>query len=459
MMIINDSHNNISQFNKLPPLMKIYDLTREKFPNVYFPTDESYYEEKVEQMSHFSSEFQSVFAILNIDVSKLLNNIPVFLVESSMANEYVAVPGCQCSVRVPEDKSYSLIDDFDIDDWVNSKEGDRDDPRERISKVFSIADMLGVYIYSGDSDLIPRRIFIWMDKILDYAKNKKKTQDKITSNAQALFDLVLYHEMAHALMDVELYVVHPAPNFSYANDYPYRFIEEAYANGIALTILMDKSCHFTAQKTFIEDFVKSQGNGYCEGWELYKYHVDNINQWMGLKVLFNYEFARLLRDWWKDKRFHDFKCYKGVGHRGWIAVRDHSDKWGIIELPSQKMVGGFKKYDSFWSFDENGLCMVRLDQEHGYLYGYVNEQGAEQIPVEYEYLYSFENGITIAKKDGWYGAIDLNNKTVIPFSLPYEDVRGFRNGRAAVKNNAGKWGVIDTTGKEIVPCTSDEIIP
>ena len=430
--------------------MKIYDLTRGKYPLIYEPKYN--YDWGIEYMSHLSSEFRSVFAKHNIDVNKLLNNIPIFLVESSMANEYIAVPYCQCSVRVPADKSCSSINDFDIDDWVNSKEGDKDDPRERTPKGFTISDLLGVYIYSGERDLIPRRIFIWMDKI---AKNNTNTQGKTTENVHALFEMVLYHELAHALMDVELYGVHPAPHFSYANDYPYRFIEEAYANDIALTTLMDNSHRLSsAQEKFIENFVKSQGEGYSEGWELYKYHVDNINQWMGLKVLFNYEFARLLRDWWKDKRFHDFKCYKGVGHRGWIAVRDHSDKWGIIELPSQKMVAGFKKYDWFWSFDENGLCMVQLN----HLYGYVNEQGEEQIPVEYDHLYSFENGITIAKKDGWYGAIDLNNQIVIPFNLPYEDVREFRNGKAAVKNAADKWGVIDTTGKEIVPCTSDKII-
>jgi hypothetical protein len=440
--------------------MKIFNLTRGKYPNVYFPQDDLYYVERMEQMSHLSFEFMSVFASSNIDVSKLLNDVPVFLVESSMANEYMAVPECHCSVCVPADKSYSLIDDFDIDNWANSKEGYKDDPRERISKGLSIEDLLGVYIYSGDNDLIPRRVFIWMDKILDYAKKNTKNKGEIIENARALFDLVLYHEMAHALMDVELYGVHPAPNFSYANDYPYRFIEEAYANGIALTILLNtNSFHVSsAQKSFIEAFVKKQGEGYSEGWELFRYRVDNINQFIGLKVLFNYEFARLLRDWWKDKRFHDLVCYKGVGHREWIAVRYYHDKWGIIEIPNQKAVTGFKKYDSFWSFDENGLCMVRLDQEHGYLYGYVNEQGVEQIPVEYDHLYCFENGITVAKKEGFYGAIDLNNQIVIPFNLPYEDVRAFRNGRAAVKNSAGKWGLIDTTGKEIVPCTSDVIL-
>jgi len=442
--------------------MKIYVLTRGKYPLIYEPKYN--YDWGMDYMSHLSSEFLSVFAKHNIDVNKLLNNIPIFLVESSMANEYIAVPGCQCSVRVPEDKTYSLINDFDIDDWANSKEGDKDDPRERTPKGFAITDLLGVYIYLGEHNPIPRRIFIWMDKIADYANNNTNTQGKTTGNAQKLFDLVLYHELAHALMDVELYGVHPAPYFTYANDYPYRFIEEAYANGIALTILLDNRPHplFSTQKKFIENFVKNQSEGYSEGWEIYELVVDktdiNLDQWMALKVLFNYELALVLRDWWEGREFDDLWFYKTVGRKGKIAVRDHYRKWGIMELPSQEMVTGFKKYDSFRSFDENGLCKVRLDQKPGYLYGYVNEQGAEQIPVEYEHLYSFENGITIAKKDGWYGAVDLNNQIVIPFNLPYEDVRGFRNGRAAVKNAADKWGVIDTTGKEIVPCTSDEII-
>lgn len=294
-------------------LMKIYDLTRGKYPLIYEPTYN--YAGNVEEMSHLSSEFKSVFAKPNIDVKKLLNNIPVFLVESSMADEYVAVPGCQCSVRVPEDKRLSLVKRFNIDKWVNLKESDKEDPLERTSKNFTITDLLGVYIYSSEYDLIPRRIFIWMDKILDYVKNKKNAheQDKTTSNAQALFDLVLYHEMAHALMDVEMYGVHPAPNFSYAKDYPYRFIEEAYANGIALTILMDNRCLTSAQKIFIENFVKSQGEGYSEGWEIYELVVDgtindigkNISQWMALKVRFNYKLALHLRDWWEGKEFDD----------------------------------------------------------------------------------------------------------------------------------------------------------
>ena len=452
--------------------MKIHDLTRGKYPSLYSTTNDFVYAENAKQMAHYSSGFQSLFANNKNDIGALLNNIPVFLVESSMSCEYVSVPGCQCLVQVPEDNYATIVDteDFDINKWVASKESDipeKDDPRERTSRGFSITDLLGVYIYKGNHDIMPRRIFIWLDKIMACAERNTKVKAYINDNACALFELVLYHELGHALMDVELYGVHPSPKFSYAKNAPYRFYEEAFANGVALSILMADKHAVASQKplilqqqSFIENFVKSQGWGYSDGWELYMRHVDNIDQWMGIKVLFNFEIVLFLKAIWKHKPFIE-TVFEGVGHDGWIAVKDRCDKWdkwSIIELPSQNAVAGFKKYDSFCSFDGNGLCMVRVDQEHGYLYGYVNEQGVEQIPVEYDHLYSFENGITIAKKDGWYGAIDLNNKIVIPFNLPYDDVRGFRNGRAAVKNSAGKWGVIDTNGKEIVPCTNDSIV-
>jgi hypothetical protein len=38
------------------------------------------------------------------------------------------------------------------------------------------------------------------------------------------------------------------------------------------------------------------------------------------------------------------------------------------------------------------------------------------------------------------------------------DVRGFRDGRASVKDDADQWGVINTKGELIVPCENDTII-
>lgn len=297
--------------------VKIFDLTRGKFPKIFYTSDEPCYAEHIMNVSLFCSEFQKQFVESNsFGINKLLNNIPVFVVESSMADEYVGVPGCNCSIRVPTDRFGSLNDsEFDIDEWVQSKDDrkeKKEDPRERISKSFTISDLLGVYIYSNEHDVIPRRIFIWIDKILDYAeKNQRFKNDSQTiKNVQALFDMVLYHEMAHALMDVELYDVYPAPNFSYTNDYPYRFCEEACANGIALTALMYNGqgqilpLNFY-QQNFIEDFVRRQGAGYSYGWDLYennKVLSDTISKWMGIKVLFNYDIACILKDLWNEIR-------------------------------------------------------------------------------------------------------------------------------------------------------------
>lgn len=441
--------------------MKIFDLTRGKYPQLYFPAVS--YDSDLEYVIHGCSRFVTMFQPPRTDIKSILSGVPIFLVESSMANEFVAVPGCECSVLVPKDKYLSHVGkEFDIDDWVKSKEKEmsdkKDDPRERIQLNSTICDMLGVYVSLHENNPMARRIFIWMDKIVDYAIKNTKNKVDINDNALALFELVLYHEIGHALMDVELYGIHPSPFFSYGKDYIYRFIEEAYANGIALSIVLNNPFK-KKQQGFIEDFVKIQGPGYSDGLHLGLQHCVHIDQWMAVKVLFNYEFALMLRETWKSHHCIPLEnCVEIVGRAGWLAVKDHNCKWGIMELVTHKMVNGFKKYDSFWSFDKNGLCLVRLDKPNGYLYGYVNEQGVEKIPVKYDNIYSFENGITVAKLNGVYGIIDVNNHIIASFNLNYLDMRGLRNGYATMKDYSNKWGAIDAKGNVVVPCQYDSLV-
>lgn len=263
--------------------MKIFDLTRGKYPEMYSSAKDSFYADKVNYMAYFISKFASKYAQkTKNDVGVLLNNVPVFLVETSMSCKCVAVPGCQCSVIVPKDNGHSVDD---------------------------IWDVLGLYIYTNDQDIIPRRIFIWMDKIKYCAEEDTKDMADINDNARALFDKVLFHEMSHALMDVELYGVLPAPDFSYVKDKTYRFIEEAYANGVALSVLMDNIN--VKQQQFIANFVENQGPGYSEGGKLYKYCVPNIEQWLGIKTLFNNDIDCLLKDFMNDndKDFDKLKCF------------------------------------------------------------------------------------------------------------------------------------------------------
>lgn len=97
--------------------------------------------------------------------------------------------------------------------------------------------------------------------------------------------------------------------------------------------------------------------------------------------------------------------------------------------------------------EKNGLIKVSLMHyfdlhyhrqfgEIGGLWGWINLDGEEVIKPEYAYVSRFENGlVTVCKADEWY--------EVEP-------------GRYWCENE--KWGVIDETGKEVIPFLYDEIL-
>jgi len=116
------------------------------------------------------------------------------------------------------------------------------------------------------------------------------------------------------------------------------------------------------------------------------------------------------------------------------------------------------KYNFIWSFDSDGLCMVGLDTPKGYKYGYINFEGCEQIEVKYDHVYSFENGLAVAKLGGYYGIINEQDEEVVPFELDYPDMRGLRNGYATMKDEYGKWGAINAKGQVVIPCEYDSLV-
>lgn len=280
-------HNGKASTGQSVKALKIFDLTRGKYPQMY-------------DLSPMSSFIHSIGG--NSDVASRLSDIPIFLVESTMEGVYISVPEEGCSVCVPPDKFCSISGEkFDIDEWFRSKEDSVRNPNEPTSIV--INDLLGVYIYNSNNRLMPRKIFIWMDKIQKVVDEKTKAGQSRPGNAGALFDLVLYHELSHGLMDVELYGKVPASGFTYS-DYVYRCIEEAYANAISLKTLENKDSYLLkTAKVFIKDFVQNQGPGYEDGWDLYLndcVRAKELEQWMYAKVLFNYDVAREIRNFWKE---------------------------------------------------------------------------------------------------------------------------------------------------------------
>ena len=77
---------------------------------------------------------------------------------------------------------------------------------------------------------------------------------------------------------------------------------------------------------------------------------------------------------------------------------------------------------------------------------------------KYDSVESFYEGLAKVKlgddETGKYGYVDTTGKEVVP--LKYDYTESFSGGLAGVRLN-GKWGFVDKTGKEVVPVKYDSV--
>ena len=73
---------------------------------------------------------------------------------------------------------------------------------------------------------------------------------------------------------------------------------------------------------------------------------------------------------------------------------------------------------------------------------------------QYTNVFSFSEGLASVNVVWKWGFIDKTGKQVIP--CLYDDADSFSEGLATVKVGI-KWGFIDKTGKQIIPCLYDEV--
>ena len=135
---------------------------------------------------------------------------------------------------------------------------------------------------------------------------------------------------------------------------------------------------------------------------------------------------------------------------------DHVEVWDDDYKPALldwqgRVVVPFKYDGISWMHEgfAEGLVPVVLNEK----VGFINEQGVEVIPPQYDSTGYFSEGLApVAKCDasGWYkwGVIDKTGKLVVP--MKYEGIHDYNGGLAAVLMN-DKWGLLDTNGKLVVP--------
>ena len=132
---------------------------------------------------------------------------------------------------------------------------------------------------------------------------------------------------------------------------------------------------------------------------------------------------------------------RGQFSEGLIKVSGLDKKWGYIDKTGKEVIP--LKYDFVIGF-KDGLTLVKLDGKSGY----IDKNGKEVIPVKYDDVNYFSGGLARIELDGKYGYTDKTGKEVIP--LKYDGAGDFSEGLAGVELD-GKWWYIDKTGKEVIP--------
>jgi len=115
-------------------------------------------------------------------------------------------------------------------------------------------------------------------------------------------------------------------------------------------------------------------------------------------------------------------------------------------------------YADALSFSE-GMAMVRTGTfgASGRA-GFIDRSGNVVIPLQYDFAYSFSNGRAVVENHPNIGVIDTTGRVVVPIEGHRHDVRHFSEGRMAVLRNDAQlnipwilWGFVNTEGSMVVP--------
>lgn len=129
-----------------------------------------------------------------------------------------------------------------------------------------------------------------------------------------------------------------------------------------------------------------------------------------------------------------------------FATVVHENKVGLVNPDGDIVIP--VEYEFIDRFSE-GVVAVQKDKQ----WGFVNIKNEVVIPFEYDYAGSFFNGrATVLKNDNWYL---INNIGEIVTVLPYLQVNNFHDGLALVLIQGLKFAFMDSTGQIAIPMIYD----
>ena len=183
--------------------------------------------------------------------------------------------------------------------------------------------------------------------------------------------------------------------------------------------------------------------------------------------------------------------YSGVISPQVVAAEGPGSSRVFINRAGQVVSSGYYSISGF----VDGMAKVEKNSRE---YGFVNEAGVLVIPCDYRTTFDFRDGFTAARREYdsaaphdifdktgkivgtingvsvesnagngcfsvWsnesgrkrYGFVDYTGKQIVP--CKYAEIKDFSGGVAAVKTFDQKWGFVNTDGTEIVPCQYKDV--
>lgn len=134
-----------------------------------------------------------------------------------------------------------------------------------------------------------------------------------------------------------------------------------------------------------------------------------------------------------------------------IALVINNDKYGFVDETGKEIITCI--YDKAVDFYNGKTIVIQDNKEY-----IIDKSGNILSEIKTKYTIEEYNGkfILIRNKTGKLGLLDLENKIV---SLPiYDSIGCFENNYAVVGNENDEYGLIDKTGKEIIPLKYLELI-
>ena len=146
-----------------------------------------------------------------------------------------------------------------------------------------------------------------------------------------------------------------------------------------------------------------------------------------------------------------FKYDAGTDFSEGLACVEIDGKWGVINKKGKYVMQPEVQCDDVYEF-QNGIAITECNTNvEEITYGFITADGYVS-KYEYTYLFVDNTGYMIAEKNGKYGYIDSNEKTLIPFK--YDEIDMAQNGLIPVMKNE-KYGIVNMDGDIVIPLQYD----